>query len=78
MFFYGTTHKQRHQHKKRPLKVHASDMGETPLHLGQLFSSKERGTCKESRITDFLMECFHPKEKYDVLMNTTSYLKVVL
>lgn len=53
-------------------------MGEAPLLLGQLFSSKEGGTHKESRSADFLIETFHPKKKYNVLMNATSNLKVVL
>lgn len=63
--------------KRLALQDHASDMGEAPLHLGQLFSSREGSTHKVSLSADFLMESFHLRQNYDVLMNTTSNLKVV-
>lgn len=75
MFFYGTIHKQK---KIIALRGHTSEMGEVPFPLEQLFSSKDVGTHRESRTADFLMESFHPKEKYYVLLNTTSNFKVVL
>jgi len=53
-------------------------MGEAPLQLGQLFSPRGEGSHKKPRNAGFLMESFHPMEKYDVLMNTTSNMKVVL
>lgn len=53
-------------------KGHAPDMGEAPLHSGQEIFPKERGTHKESRSADFL------KEKYDILTDTISILKVAL
>lgn len=64
--------------KRIALRGHASEMGEGPFPFEQLFSSKEGGTHKESRIADFLTERFHLKEKYYVLLNTTLNLKVVL